>query len=986
MTISLGNESTSQTFTGVSSVTISTPGGGNSINVDPSVTAPVSVYGGAGSNVTGQVANWPDVSLEADLPTVAESGGQTGEFTFSADDTANGPVTAYFQIGSSSTAWLDYNYTISGATALGCDTYAVTIPANTGEAKVEITPIDTGAVGGSETVVLDLIAGDGYNVDTASSTATVTIFNNDLPTVSIVADEPVAAGSSAPGDFTVSLSAPVSEPLLVNYTIGGTATNGYDYQTIPGNVYIPAGNTTATIPIDPLDVGATSGNTSVFLTLAAGSGYVIPSPAPSDTVTIYDSPAASEFYIGTGGTFAVPPGATTLYLGFHDNYDWTDNPGSVAANLTWNGGGEGVPPLTVTGDACLEFAFAPSGAAGPWPGENVDDDRPIEVSVPDGATSVAIAASGAWDYETLPGGDIRYGPDGNPSYSGPTWPEYYAANLNSENISPVSCNFSSLVGMWCPVSSPPTPTLAVHDTVAVAGDSETFTVTLSQQVGYSVSVPYQTEDGSAVAGTDYTATSGTLTFPAGQIIQTFTVPTQLDFNATGDLYFSVVLGAPSVGTVNGGGSTGTATIEQVTGTLTIYNADGTPSVDGAVGVGESAPMIVRLTSPATVDGKFTLSYDTDYFKVTTDAAGNDVVTPGVTPIAPSTGGAQLYLWGIAPTSDPSGSQISLDYGDPILCTVANAQVAATEQDAYEIAHNINPDAALTAQQNGWLATATTALSKLGLSAAQQGVRIEVLEAVLRGKVTLPTAGTDGTRSGTYWTLSRDGYVVAAVQTAERAIDELWDPQPQGSQQIFCLKYSSLIMAEGLFRYFQEQGNQAGTNALNKLIGNNIIPEGLPANSLWTSKSTANPAGFQAADLTPGDQIYFKNPYYTQGCALVYAWAYKKYLAQGDSAQEAAKLATADATEAKNAEQGSNVFYLGTDANGVGWVVRIYGDHSMKYTIAQYQEDFLMKDYSVQALMADMKANPQKYIGKPAITASTFTITRVRSVIDPSTIK
>ena len=58
-------------------------------------------------------------------------------------------------------------------------------------------------------------------------------------------------------------------------------------------------------------------------------------------------------------------------------------------------------------------------------------------------------------------------------------------------------------------------------------------------------------------------------------------------------------------------------------------------------------MTVRLTSPMAVNGNFTLSYDTDYFKVTTDAAGNDVVTPGVTPITPSTGGTQLYLWGVA---------------------------------------------------------------------------------------------------------------------------------------------------------------------------------------------------------------------------------------------------------------------------------------------------------------------------------------------------
>ncbi len=99
------------------------------------------------------------------------------------------------------------------------------------------------------------------------------------------------------------------------------------------------------------------------------------------------------------------------------------------------------------------------------------------------------------------------------------------------------------------------------------------------------------------------------------------------------------LGTPSV--VGGGElawnvrSPGRATIETVQAALNIYNPDGTPSDDGTVGVGESVPMTVQLTSPMAVDGKFTLNYDTDYFKVTTDEAGNNVVTPNSTPITPS---------------------------------------------------------------------------------------------------------------------------------------------------------------------------------------------------------------------------------------------------------------------------------------------------------------------------------------------------------------
>lgn len=43
-----------------------------------------------------------------------------------------------------------------------------------------------------------------------------------------------------------------------------------------------------------------------------------------------------------------------------------------------------------------------------------------------------------------------------------------------------------------------------------------FTVTLSMAYDQAVSVSYQTENGTAQAGSDYTATNGTLTFSPGQ--------------------------------------------------------------------------------------------------------------------------------------------------------------------------------------------------------------------------------------------------------------------------------------------------------------------------------------------------------------------------------------------------------------------------------------------------------------------------------------
>jgi len=50
-----------------------------------------------------------------------------------------------------------------------------------------------------------------------------------------------------------------------------------------------------------------------------------------------------------------------------------------------------------------------------------------------------------------------------------------------------------------------------------------FTVTLSQASTKAVTVTYATANGTAVAGTDYVAASGVLTFNPGQTSQTINV-------------------------------------------------------------------------------------------------------------------------------------------------------------------------------------------------------------------------------------------------------------------------------------------------------------------------------------------------------------------------------------------------------------------------------------------------------------------------------
>ncbi len=88
-----------------------------------------------------------------------------------------------------------------------------------------------------------------------------------------------------------------------------------------------------------------------------------------------------------------------------------------------------------------------------------------------------------------------------------------------------------------------------------------FAVTLSSPNTQTISVNYGTSDGTAVAGVDYTATGGTLTFLPGQSSESFSVPVLSDGINALNKTFSVTLSNPQ-------GPTGTAIVTgQATATI-----------------------------------------------------------------------------------------------------------------------------------------------------------------------------------------------------------------------------------------------------------------------------------------------------------------------------------------------------------------------------------------------------------------------------------
>jgi len=126
----------------------------------------------------------------------------------------------------------------------------------------------------------------------------------------------------------------------------------------------------------------------------------------------------------------------------------------------------------------------------------------------------------------------------------------------------------SLEGLFSAVAAP--PAVSIADARVVEGNSgttnATFAVTLSEAAASSVTVNYATANGSAVAGSDYIAGSGTVTFAVGETSKTVSVGVVGDGTVESDEIFTVTLSNPSGATLSRTVATGTIANDDVVST------------------------------------------------------------------------------------------------------------------------------------------------------------------------------------------------------------------------------------------------------------------------------------------------------------------------------------------------------------------------------------------------------------------------------------
>jgi len=434
------------------------------------------------------------------------SGTKQMTFTVSLSQAATGPVTVnYATANGTATAGQDYvakSGTIIFAAGETQKTISVTV---NGDKVVEL----------NETLALNLSAPAGATLADGAAVGAILTDDVIVPKIAI-ADTMVKEGDGGTRNlaFTVTLSEATSGPVTVTYaTADGTAKAGQDYIAQTGTLSFAAGETSKVINVKVTGDTALESNETLKVNLTSATGGKIVDALAGGTIVNDDATISVSDASVTEGNNGTSNLAFTVTLSAA-----ASGPVSVAYATSNGTARAGQDYIAQTG--ILTFA---AGETSKVVNIQVTGDTVVEAN------------------ETL-----RF-------------------NLSS----PTGATIRDGAGIGTIVNDDSTalPALSIADASASEGSTAapgltTFTVNLSSAATGPVTVHFATANGTAVAGSDYVAQSGTLTFAAGETQKTIQISTIGDAVVEANEGFSVVLSS----------ATG-ATVADATGIGTIVNDD-----------------------------------------------------------------------------------------------------------------------------------------------------------------------------------------------------------------------------------------------------------------------------------------------------------------------------------------------------------------------------------------------------------------------------
>lgn len=320
----------------------------------------------------------------------------------------------------------------------------------------------------------------------------------------------------------------------VTASSGGTAVDGTDYTATSGTISMGSGTTSATFPITILRNVSFTGNRyfTVTLSAATGSAMLIAPTTATVTITDTDSPPSVIPQFATAITaqdmqINAPFYATNSAVYYPTETDATNSAGSLVCYFV----------VPTTGSYRMDwFLNAPSGSANSFnvmvnSVNDISDINPLTTGFE--LRQMSLRDTGTFDANgrapalfSLTGGATNaltiYGREAGITLSNMTW-----VLLSGPTV---------------------TQTLSIESAAASVFDNAGSLVLLVNRGGTNtgtISCNYATADGTALNGTDYTSTSGTLSFTDGVASRMITIPIVPGTNWKAPGTFTVTLSSPS---------------------------------------------------------------------------------------------------------------------------------------------------------------------------------------------------------------------------------------------------------------------------------------------------------------------------------------------------------------------------------------------------------------------------------------------------------
>ncbi|MCZ8118971.1 MAG: M10 family metallopeptidase C-terminal domain-containing protein [Microcystis sp. LE18-22.4A] len=470
------------------------------------------IYGDDGNDVLNGGAGYDDLSGGNGNDTLQGTNSGIGE----SDALRGGTENDLFILGDTTRMFYDDGFSTTGGTS----DYAIIYDFNPTDDIIQLRGSSSDyllTVSGSTTNLYinkpgtepdELIA---YITDQTALSLTASYFSYvsspTLPSITLaVSPSSVTEDGTTNLVYTFTRTGSTTSALTANYTVGGTATNGTDYTSIPTSVTFAAGSSTATVTFDPTADTTVEPDETVILTLAAGTGYTVGTPnAATGTITNDDSASISINDVTVSeGNSGTTNAVFTVTL---------SNPVDTSVTLNYS---------TANGTATTADNDYTAIAT-----------TPLTFNVGETSKTITVAVNGDTKVENN---------------------ETFFLNLSNlqANGRNVTITDNQGQGTINDDDSTVTSQLSINDITVVEGQNSNaiLTVTVNNPSTQPISVNYTTAPINATANVDYTSKTGTITIAPNTATATISIPILNDNLNEPDEAFTVTLSNAVNATIN----------------------------------------------------------------------------------------------------------------------------------------------------------------------------------------------------------------------------------------------------------------------------------------------------------------------------------------------------------------------------------------------------------------------------------------------------